>query len=96
MNTQGRYGNFSANGMPATSNLFSVNGMNFNDPYLNLNNSGASNLMLGSNDIAEANILNNAYSGQYGQYAGSQVAYVTNPGQTHSTAMPLICGMAGR
>jgi len=80
MNTQGGYGNFSANGMPATSNLFAINGMNFNDPYLNLNNSGASNLMLGSNDIAEANVINNAYSGQYGQYAGSQVSYVTKSG----------------
>jgi hypothetical protein len=80
MNTQGGYGNFSANGMPATSNLFSINGMNFNDPYLNLNNSGASNLMLGSNDVAEANVVNNAYSGQYGQYAGTQVTYVTKSG----------------
>lgn len=80
MNTQGGYGNFSANGMPGTSNLFSINGMNFNDPYLNLNNSGASNLMLGSNDIPEANVINNAYSGQYGQYAGSQVTYVTKSG----------------
>lgn len=80
MNTQGGYGNFSANGMPGTSNLFSINGMNFNDPYLNLNNSGASNLMLGSNDIPEVNVINNAYSGQYGQYAGSQVTYVTKSG----------------
>ena len=63
MNTQSGYGNFSANGMPGTSNLFTINGQNFNDPFLSLNNSGASNLLLGSNDIAEANVITNAYSG---------------------------------
>ncbi len=80
MNTDGGNGNFSAEGMPGTSNLFTINGMNNNDPFLNVNNSGASNLMLGSNDIAEANVINHAYSGQYGQYAGSQVAYITKSG----------------
>ena len=80
MNTDGGNGNFSAQGMPGTSNLFTINGMNNNDPFLSVNNSGASNLMLGSNDIAEANIINNAYSGQYGQYAGSQVAFITKSG----------------
>jgi len=54
--------------------------MNDNDPFFNVNNSGASNLMLGANDIAEANVINNAYSGQYGQLAGTQVSYITNSG----------------
>jgi hypothetical protein len=45
-----------------------------------VNNSGASNLMLGANDIQEANVTNNAYSGQYGQFAGTQVAYITKSG----------------
>ncbi len=80
-NTQSGYGNFSANGMPGTSNLFTINGQNYNDPFLNLNNSGASNLTLGANDIAEANVVNNAYSAQYGQYAGTQVSYITKSGQ---------------
>ena len=80
MNTQGGYGNFSSLGMPATSNLFTINGANFNDPYLNLNNSGASNLMLGFNDIAEANVIDNAYSAQYGQYAGAQASFQTKSG----------------
>lgn len=80
MNTDGGNGNFSAQGMPGTSNLFTINGMNDNDPFLSANNSGASNLMLGSNDISEANVINSAYSGQYGQYAGSQVAYITKSG----------------
>jgi hypothetical protein len=89
MNTDGGNGNFSANGMPGTSNLFTINGMNNNDPFLDVNNSGASNLMLGANDVAEANVINNAYSGQYGQYAGSQVAYITKSGtnQFHGDAL---------
>ena len=52
MNTQGGYGNFSSFGLPATSNVFTLNGSYLNDPYLNLNNSGATNLLLGNNDIA--------------------------------------------
>jgi outer membrane receptor protein involved in Fe transport len=89
MNTQSGYGNFSADGMPGTSNLFTINGQNYNDPYLNLNNSGASNLLLGANDIAEANVINNAYSAQYGQYAGTQVSYITKSGtnQFHGDAI---------
>ncbi|HEX5227108.1 MAG TPA: TonB-dependent receptor, partial [Bryobacteraceae bacterium] len=80
MNTNGGNGNFSANGMPGISNLFTINGMNDNDPFFNVNNSGASNLMLGNNDLAEAQVINNAYSGQYGQLAGSQVAFITKSG----------------
>ena len=37
MNTQAGYGNSATFGLPATSNLFTVNGMNENDPFLNLN-----------------------------------------------------------
>ncbi len=80
MNTQAGYGNFVADGMPATSNLFTVNGANNNDSFFGINNSGASNLLLGSNDIAEANVINSPYSGQYGQYAGSQITYITKSG----------------
>ena len=80
MNTQAGYGNFVADGMPATSNLFTINGTNSNDPFFGINNSGASNLLLGSNDIAEANVINSPYSGQYGQYAGSQITYITKSG----------------
>ena len=80
MNTGMGYGNFEAYGLPATSNVFTVNGENDMDPYLNLNNSGATNLTLGRNDVAEATVINNAYSGQYGQQAGTQVTYVTKSG----------------
>lgn len=88
MNTQGGYGNFSANGMPGISNLFTVNGQNYNDPFEDINVSGASDLLLGSNDIAEANVIENAYSAQYGQYAGAQITYITKSGtnQFHGNA----------
>jgi hypothetical protein len=89
MNTQAGYGNFVADGMPATSNLFTINGVNNNDPFFGINNSGASNLLLGSNDIAEANVITSPYSGQYGQYAGSQITYITKSGtnQFHGDAI---------
>ena len=66
--------------LPATSNLFTVNGENDMNPYLNLNNSGATNLTLGKNEVQEATVISNAYSGQYGQQAGAQVNYVTRSG----------------
>ncbi len=96
MNTQAGYGNFVADGMPATSNLFTVNGQNYNDPFEGINNSGASNLLLGSNDIAEANVINSAYSAQYGQYAGSQITYITKSGtnQFHGDAIYMWNGRA--
>ena len=96
MNTQAGYGNFEANGMPATSNLFTLNGANTNDVYLGINNSGASNLMLGANDIGEASVVNNAYSAQYGQFAGTQVAYVSKSGsnQFHGDAVYMWNGRA--
>ncbi len=88
MSTGMGYGNFETSGLPATSNLFTVNGENDMDPYLNLNNSGATNLTLGKNDVQEATVVTNAYSGQYGQQAGAQVSYVTKSGtnQYHGNA----------
>src|SRR5579864_513090 len=80
MNTQSGFGNSSTFGLPATSNLFTVNGMNENDPFLNLNNSGATNLLLGQNDVQEATVVNNGYSPQYGGLAGANVNYVTKSG----------------
>ena len=80
MNTSGGYGNLTVNGMPATSNLFTVNGENDMDPFFNINNSGATNLTLGVNEIQEATVVTNPYSGQYGQQAGAQVTYITKSG----------------
>ena len=66
MNTQGGDGNAEAFGLPATSNNFTINGAEENDPFLNLNNSGPSNLLLGANDVDEVSVVANAYGAQYG------------------------------
>jgi hypothetical protein len=80
MNTQGGFGNVEAFGLPATSNLFTVNGMDDNDPFLNLNNSGATNLLLGSNEIQEADVVTNGFSTAYGTFSGINVNYITKSG----------------
>jgi hypothetical protein len=80
VNVNNSYGNFTANGLPATSNLFTVNGENYMDPYFNVNNSGATNLTLGQNELQEATIITNPYSGAYGTFSGAQVTYVTKSG----------------
>jgi hypothetical protein len=82
------YGNFSSFGLPATSNTFTVNGMYENDPFLNLNNSGATNLLLGNNEIAQVSVVSNAYGAQYGGLGGSQVNEITKSGtnQFHGNA----------
>jgi hypothetical protein len=84
MNNTGGYGNFTMNGLPATSNLFTVNGENDMDPYFNINNSGATNLTIGSNEIEEATVIANAYSGEYGQLSGAQ-CFPSLPPQTSHT-----------
>ncbi len=85
----GGYGNFIAFGLPGTANLFTVNGNDAMDPYMNLNNSGATNLMLGKNEIQETAIVSNGYTGQYGRQAGAQVDYATRSGSNafHGNAM---------
>ena len=88
ISTGGGYGDFSVFGLPGVSNLFTINGNDNMDPYLNLNNSGASNLTLGSNEISEAAVVINGYTGQYGRAAGANVNYVTKSGtnQFHGNA----------
>jgi Carboxypeptidase regulatory-like domain/TonB-dependent Receptor Plug Domain len=80
MNVGGGNGNFNANGIPLTSILFTINGADVMDPYNNLNNSGASNNLLGANEIAEAAVILNAYSPQYGRMAAGQVNLVGKTG----------------
>lgn len=87
MNTAGGgLGNFSSYGISAVANFFTLNGMDDNDPFLNFNNSGATNLLLGQNEIQEVSVIANGYSGQYGTLAGANVNYVTRSGtnQFHS------------
>lgn len=80
MNTDGGAGNFSSLGMPGTSNLFTLNGMNDNDLNFNLNQTGPLGLLLGQNEIQEATVVTNGYSGEFGTLAGTNVNYITKSG----------------
>ncbi len=80
VNAGGAYGNFSSNGLPGVSNLFVLNGFDDEDPFLNLNNSGSSNLTLGQAEIAEATVVQNGYTVQYGRAAGAVINYTTRSG----------------
>lgn len=96
LSTGAGYGSFTAFGLPATSNLFTTNGNDTMDPYNNLNNSGASNLTLGANEVSEAAVINNAYTGQYGRLAGAQVNFTTKSGSNrfHGNAIYYYNGTA--
>jgi Carboxypeptidase regulatory-like domain len=76
--TGGGGGNFSILGMPGTSNLFSLNGMNDNVGRVNL--TGVTGMLLGQNAIQEATVVSDGYSGNFGNAAGSYVNYVTKSG----------------
>jgi carboxypeptidase family protein len=94
MNTDGigfgGSGNFSILGMPGSSNLFTLNGMNDNNSIehhynsdliqSNTNNSGVLGMMLGQNEIQEATVVSNGYSGQFGGAAGTSINYLTKSG----------------
>jgi hypothetical protein len=88
LNSGGAYGNFSSDGLPGTSNLFVLNGYDDEDPFLNLNNSGSSNLTLGQGEVSEAAVVQNGYSAQYGRAAGVIIDWTTKSGsnQFHGAA----------
>ena len=88
MNTQGGYGTFSSFGLPATSNTFTFNGAYEMDPYLNLSNTGAANLLLGSNDVSSVSVISPAYDASYGGLGGAQVNDISRAGsnQFHGNA----------
>lgn len=73
-------GNYEFFGLPSNSNVFTYDGANGNDPYFNINNTGATNLSLGLNDVEETSVVTNGYSGQYGGLAGANINYVSKSG----------------
>jgi len=73
-------GNYEFFGLPSNSNVFTYDGANDNDPYFNINNSGATNLTLGLNDVQEASVVTNGYSGQFGGLAGANINYISKSG----------------
>ncbi|WP_420237932.1 carboxypeptidase regulatory-like domain-containing protein [Telmatobacter bradus] len=89
MNTQSGYGNFSVNGLPGTSNMYTVNGGYEGDPYLNVGNSGASNLLLGNNDVDTVTVTTNSFDVAFGGLGGAQVNEMTRSGsnQYHGNAL---------
>jgi hypothetical protein len=74
------YANFSVMGMPGTSNLFTIDGINNNDSGTNFNRAGAVGLFLGQNQVQEATVVNAGYSGQFGGGAGANINYITKSG----------------
>ena len=80
LSTGAGYGNFSAFGLGGTSNLYTINGGDMNDPYNNLNNSGSSNNMLGVNEVQEVALVSNGYTGQYGRAASVNMNITTKSG----------------
>jgi hypothetical protein len=85
----GYLGNVSILGMPGTSNLFTINGINNNNIGANVNNSGVTGMMLGQNEVQEATIVSDGYSGQFGEAAGSSINYLTKSGSNafHGNAL---------
>ncbi len=76
VNVTGGSSNMNANGVLGASILYTLDGMDQNDPANNINNSGASNNLLGANAVGEVAVVMNAYSPQYGRMAGAQVNMV--------------------
>jgi carboxypeptidase family protein len=72
--------NFSILGMPGTSYLYTMDGMNNNDNGTNLSRAGTLNLLLGQNEIQEATVVSTGYSGQFGGAAGGNINYITKSG----------------
>src|SRR5258708_28463334 len=77
----GGTGNVSILGMPGTANLFTINGINNNNIFANVNNSGVTGMMLGTNEVEEATIVSDGYSGQFGGAAGSNINHLTKSGE---------------
>jgi hypothetical protein len=76
----GGYGNFSSFGISGLSNMFTLDGGYENDPFLNLNNTGASNLTLGNNEVDTVTVISPAFSSQFGGLGGAQVNEITASG----------------
>ena len=77
--TQG-FGSIVSDGLPGLSNLVVINGADYSVSLYNIANSGSSNLTLGQQEIAQAAVVQNGYSTQYGRQAGIIETYATKSG----------------
>lgn len=84
VNTNGAHGafngSFSSSGLPGISNLIVINGSDNTDSFFNDATAGASTLSIGQNEIAQASIVQNGYSTEWGRQAGAVETYVTKSG----------------
>jgi hypothetical protein len=75
------FGAISSDGLPGLSNMVILNGIDYNlSLYGGVNFSGSSNLTLGQQEIAQAAVVQNGYSVQYGRQAGIIETYATKSG----------------
>jgi len=68
------------NGLPATGVNFTIDGASYNDPFLGINETGPTNLSLGSNSIQEVSVNTNSYSVDQGRSEAGQINYVSKHG----------------
>jgi hypothetical protein len=84
VNTNGAHGsyngNFSSNGLPGISNLIVLNGADQTDSFFNDSTTGVSTLSIGAAEIAQASVVQNGYSTEWGRQAGAVETYVTKSG----------------
>jgi hypothetical protein len=83
----GGNGNFSSDGLPGISNLIILNGADQTDSFFNDSTTGASTLSIGSDEIAQASVVQNGYSTEWGRQAGAV--------ETYATALAEACRLAG-
>jgi TonB-dependent Receptor Plug Domain len=76
----GGNGNFSSDGLPGISNLIILNGADQTDSFFNDSTTGASTLSIGSDEIAQASVVQNGYSTEWGRQAGAVDTYATKNG----------------
>lgn len=75
------FGEIVSDGLPGLSNMVIVNGIDYNNSqYGGTNFSGSSNLTLGQQEIAQASVVQNGYSTEYGRQAGIIETYATKSG----------------
>jgi len=75
------FGAIVSDGLPGLSNLVIINGADYNlSFYGGVNLSGSSNLSIGQQEIAQAAVVQNGYSTEYGRQAGIIETYVTKSG----------------
>ena len=87
VNTNGAHGyfngSFSSSGLPGISNLIVIDGSDNTDSFFNDATTGASTLNIGQSEIAQASIVQNGYSTEWGRQAGAVETYDTKSGTNH-------------